>query len=153
MGIHPTIFGPYVWAAIHLICLGAPKHLDEHQKTAYKKFFMLLPSVIPCRNCGNHLQENLQHVPIDDFLNSNTDLFTWSVKLHNIVNLQLHKPQLSEIEAETFWSSGPHCDSLASSNGSSFETRTTLYYFLILCFGIIIGIISNKLYKKQSLKK
>jgi 5-methylcytosine-specific restriction endonuclease McrA len=56
MGIHPDIFGPYVWASIHLICLGAPSVLDSSQKAQYKTFFNLLPSILPCRNCGKHLE-------------------------------------------------------------------------------------------------
>jgi len=155
MGIHPIIFGPYVWGAIHLICLGAPAHLNEEQKTQYKKFFTLLPNILPCRNCGDHLKENLHHIPIDDFLDSNKALFIWSVKLHNIVNMQLHKPQMCEIDAEKFWSSAPQCSLTAHSGRSSYtyNFKDSLYYVLAIFIGIIIGIISNKLYRKQNLKK
>jgi hypothetical protein len=155
MGINPTVFGPYVWAAIHLICLGAPTHLNEHQKMSYKNFFTLLPNVLPCRSCGDHLHENLQNLPIDNHLNTSDELFTWSVKLHNLVNKQLKKQSISESDAKKFWSSGPQCliQTTGQSSYMSSNVTSNLYYIIILLIGIIIGGILNKLCFKQISKK
>ena len=141
MGIHPTVFGPYTWATIHLICLGAPKELDADHQQKYKTFFNLLPTVLPCKNCGKHLAENLQKLPIDDSLTTSSALFSWSVKLHNLVNSQLYKSQISEEDARKFWSSAPKC-TLSTTIGKSSYTWDILvvfYYLIAICIGIIIG--------------
>jgi hypothetical protein len=103
MGLVPNHWGPYTWATIHLICLGAPDVLDAAAQQHYRAFFNMLPHVIPCSVCSDHLKENLKTLPIDDHLASNTDLFKWSVNLHNLVNKQLKKPQVSIEEAERKW--------------------------------------------------
>jgi hypothetical protein len=141
MGIQPVVFGPYIWAAIHLICLGAPKELDSNLKQRYKAFFELLPTVLPCRNCGKHLEENLVKLPIDNYLNTSADLFTWSVKLHNLVNSQLNKKQISEDEARKFWSSAPKCTLVTTIGKSSYiwDVKVLLYYLIAIVIGIIIG--------------
>jgi hypothetical protein len=143
MGIHPDIFGPYVWASIHLICLGAPSVLDSSQKTQYKTFFNLLPSVLPCRNCGKHLEENLQHLPIDSSLNSSNDLFNWSVKLHNLVNLQLHKPQITEDDARNFWMSAPTCAINKTGGVSTYNDPSQKYTISLFILLFIIGTITG----------
>lgn len=103
MGLVPDHWGPYVWGAIHLICLGAPEKLDMSQQQAYKFFFEHLPFVLPCASCAKHLAENLQKVPINDYLSSRDLLFEWSVKLHNVVNVMLKKKEVSLEEAKTYW--------------------------------------------------
>ena len=103
MGIAPDSWGPYVWAAIHLVCIGAPDFLGPAEQMHYKQFFMTLPHVIPCSTCSDHLKENLQKLPIDQNLATNKDLFKWSVNLHNIVNSQLNKPQVTLADAEAKW--------------------------------------------------
>jgi hypothetical protein len=154
MGINPIVFGPYVWAAIHLICLGAPKTLDDDLKQKYKDFFMLLPAVLPCRKCGNHLAENLQQLPVYNSLNSADDLFAWSVNLHNLVNTQLGKPTLTEMDARKFWSSAPKCTITATAGQTSFKSDWTItYYILVIIIGIFIGYFANYLISKLRLKK
>jgi len=105
MGIMPNHWGPYVWGAIHLICLGAPSALTPSQQHVYQAFFELLPGVFPCASCAKHLAENLQKVPIADSLDSNSSLFAWSVRLHNVVNEQLGKPVVTLEQARRHWDS------------------------------------------------
>jgi len=144
MGINPTVFGPYIWAAIHLICLGAPKTLDNDLKQKYQEFFTLLPYVLPCRKCGNHLQENLHQVPINNSLNSSEELFIWSVHLHNLVNTQLGKSTITTEDARKFWSSAPKCSISTSLGKSSFSSDWSfLYYIVIGLLGILIGYMLN----------
>ena len=157
MGIHPHIFGPYIWAAIHLICLGAPKELDSTLQQKYKAFFELLPSVLPCRNCGKHLAENLQKLPIDNSLTNSSDLFLWSVKLHNLVNSQLNKKQISDDEARKFWSSAPKCTLVTTIGRSSYtwDIKIVFYYLIAICIGIIIGYFLKEMcsFSLRNLKK
>lgn len=88
-----------------MICLGAPGKLDAAQQQAYRTFFMQLPYVIPCATCAQHLQQNLTHLPVDDALSGSSALFEWSVKLHNLVNKQLGKPDMAVEDAKNKWGS------------------------------------------------
>jgi hypothetical protein len=103
MGILPKVFGPFMWATIHYICLAAPSNLSETDKNNYKNFFSILPAIMPCQACGIHLAENYNTLPINDFLSTNQDLFKWSVDLHNIVNRQLGKSEISVEDAKQTW--------------------------------------------------
>ena len=105
MGIEPTIWGPPTWAAIHLICLGAPENFKGSDQLSYKKFFDALPFVLPCEKCKQHLQQHLEKHTMDGALSGGRKtLFAWSVELHNIVNRSLNKPTMSVEEAMKIWS-------------------------------------------------
>lgn len=89
--INPEAFGPYYWAVIHLACLSGADGLQE--------FVDSLPGILPCPDCKEHLKENLKTLPFDS-----KDPFRWSVKLHNIVNKRLRKPQIPYEKAHDYWS-------------------------------------------------
>lgn len=91
--------GPTIWASIHILCFSAPGHIDENARVAYSLYLQSLADILPCQQCRIHFQTILKEHPIN-----NEDPFTWSVKLHNIVNEALGKPSISIIEAHKFWS-------------------------------------------------
>lgn len=99
MGICPTVFGPYFWSVIHMTALSAGKELPPDKAQAYLRFYESMPDVLPCAQCGKHLRENLVVLPPDS-----TDLFRWTVDLHNLVNSQLNKPEISYEKALRYWS-------------------------------------------------
>lgn len=103
MGLAPTAWGPHVWAAIHVICLGAPDRIDDVDREVYRNFFDRLSYVLPCYSCQVHLRENLEALPIPDSVRSARELFAWSVELHNRVNQQTRKPTVSVEWAEDHW--------------------------------------------------
>lgn len=99
MGICPTVFGPYFWSVIHMTSMSAGKDLTPDKARAYIQFFESMPEILPCAQCGKHLRENLTLLPPDT-----TDLFRWSVDLHNLVNSQLNKPEIPYEKALRYWS-------------------------------------------------
>ena len=123
MGISPDSWGPYVWAAIHLVCIGAPDVLGPAEQMHYKQFFMTLPDVIPCSTCSEHLRENLEKLPVDQSLALSKDMFKWSVDLHNLVNSQLNKPQVAMADAEAKWRK--ICDTKATVGPSATATASS----------------------------
>lgn len=101
--MEPTLWGPHVWAAIHVICLGAPEHFKGEQ-LSYQKFFDSLPYVLPCAKCKEHLLQHMEKNPMDAALaGGKTTLFAWSVQLHNAVNKSLGKPEMSVKDAHDHW--------------------------------------------------
>jgi hypothetical protein len=104
MGLTPTHWGPYFWGTIHITCLGAPDVFDDFDKQAYANFINTLPFVLPCGSCGKHFYETLQLEPVEPALTTKYALFEWSVKVHNIVNKRLGKPEKTLDESLTYWS-------------------------------------------------
>lgn len=99
MKICPTVFGPYFWSVVHMTALSAPDDLDPEKAQAYVRFFESLPDILPCAMCGRHLKENLETMPVDT-----SDLFRWTVDIHNLVNEQINKPEVSYEQALGYWS-------------------------------------------------
>lgn len=99
MKICPTVFGPYFWSVVHMTALSAPDDLDPEKAQAYVRFFESLPDILPCAMCGRHLKENLETMPVDT-----SDLFRWTVDIHNLVNEQINKPAVSYEQALGYWS-------------------------------------------------
>ena len=91
--MNPRIWGPSVWAAIHLIALGYPADPSEDEKAAYRAFFTALGPVLPCAACSAHYAQNLQELPLEPALQAGgAALFRWTVDLHNLVNAATGKP-------------------------------------------------------------
>lgn len=96
MGISPEIWGPNLWGTLHLMCLTGsitPEFVQEFAK------------VIPCPVCAGHFQALLITAPLPD-----TEQFEWSVRLHNIVNERLGKPQFTVEQARAHWTQAPQFD-------------------------------------------
>ena len=92
----PANWGPHLWKSIHYIALGFPVKPSAIDKANYKSFYMKLPDVLPCFSCAENYKRHLSEIPpIDEFLTSNTRLFEWTWRLHNIVNKELGKKRIS----------------------------------------------------------
>jgi len=101
--MEPTVWGPIVWTAIHLICFGANETLVVHEQESYQQFFNYLALIIPCASCRLHLKEHYKHIPLQKYLNGREKLFEWSVLIHNMVNESLGKPAWSLEKARDHW--------------------------------------------------
>jgi len=101
--MEPSTWGPHVWSAIHLICLGAPVQLPDAEQEHYQQFFNYLALVIPCTTCRQHLKENMGHIPIAKYLSGRDKLFEWSVLIHNRVNASLGEREWTLDEAKKHW--------------------------------------------------
>jgi hypothetical protein len=99
----PSIWGPHLWTSIHLIALGYPEEPSSLDKSNYKTFFTILGTVLPCSNCSQNYAKHFLELPIDSFLGNKKSLFTWTVQLHNIVNIQNDKPIWSIDDAYEYY--------------------------------------------------
>ena len=133
MGFVPDHWGPYVWAAIHIMCMGAPDKIPEGKRKSYAQFINSLPNILPCTVCGEHLRENLATFPVDDFLDSRQSLFEWSVRMHNIVNRHTGKQDVSFEDAFNHWKR--IC--LGEDKDCKYTNRT---YYMYVTFVIFVGI-------------
>ena len=127
MNICPTRFGPYFWTVIHMACLSAGKDLSDEKASALNDFVASLPGVLPCRQCGKHLKENLETLPFD-----REDPFRWSVDLHNLVNAQLNKPEIEYDKAFQYWSK--RC---LTTSGPSKQNWLILFLLVVIVFLVL----------------
>lgn len=145
----PTIWGKHMWTTIHFIALGFPQKPSDEQKTIFKSFFENLYKVLPCNSCSEHLKNTIMNeLPLyANNLSSNTELFKWTVELHNIVNKRLKKPQISFKEAENIYYQRDlfqeaMCPSEDFNSDQVFDTKL----YVSLLFICIISILTNVYY-------
>lgn len=103
MHLPPSTWGPFFWHTMHITALGYPAEPTYTHKKAAKEFFESLQVLIPCPICREHYAEHLQKMPISPHLDSRTDLFKWTVVVHNAVNKMLGKPEFSEQDSIQFY--------------------------------------------------
>lgn len=105
--LSPEIWGPSFWKTIHYVSLGYPDNPSNQDKKNYAHFYNSLDEVLPCLQCAINYKDHLKEHPLSaEFLKNPQTLFLWTVKLHNIVNRTLNKPQLLETEALEMYSGG-----------------------------------------------
>lgn len=80
---HPT------WKMIHYYA--SKFNRNNTYAISYKVFIHSLKYLLPCGKCRAHLTENLKNHPIEPYLTSPSDLFTWSYVLHQTVSSQTGK--------------------------------------------------------------
>jgi len=98
MHIPPETWGPFFWTTIHIAALGYPITPSHGHKKAAKGFFESLQFLIPCPICREHYTVHLQKYPITPHLDRRSDLFRWTLLLHNEVSKSINKPPFTEEE-------------------------------------------------------
>lgn len=92
-----------MWKTIHYVALAYPEKPTPEEKQDYKNFFVNLYKVIPCYGCAVNYQKNIEIVPIDDYLDNNLSLFKWTFIIHNMVNVETGKAEITFDEAMSFY--------------------------------------------------
>ena len=97
--IKPAIWGPHGWKFLHYVSLGYPNSPSYEDKSNYKQFYHSLQHVLPCEKCAMNYKQNLVKLPIDNHLESRDSLVKWVFDIHNLVNDELGKENVSYEEA------------------------------------------------------
>lgn len=95
MNIKPNIWGPCAWDFFYFTALSYPKLPSIDEKNKYKNFYIMAGSVIPCEKCRYNFKKHLSELPIDDYLDSSYNLFTWITKMENKVRKINNKKEIS----------------------------------------------------------
>ena len=95
------IWQPITWIVFHNIT----KNYKEEYNSYYITFFETFKTIIPCKICRTHYNENLskENMTIHGNINSN-NIFNWTIDLHNVVNKQNHKRQWTYERANDHYS-------------------------------------------------
>ena len=78
-------WGPFFWYFIHRIA-----SYKKNKVSDVKKFYYLLPFLIPCSECKIHTIEYYKKDNYSD-CESLEDLFRWSFRFHNLINIKNNK--------------------------------------------------------------
>lgn len=89
----------HMWAVIHMAALNFTKGVSGEMQ--YTRFYTSLVHTLKCPKCIHHYMKFINESP-PDF----SDLFGWTVKLHNSVNERIGKSILTREEAYDIWSKG-----------------------------------------------
>jgi hypothetical protein len=92
-------WGRPLWFVIHTFALHRTPQLSQDEKIKYKALMSSFQFILPCPICKEHIKENLLKLSFDDYLDTNTRLFEWTVILHNTVNKDNNKSIFSLREA------------------------------------------------------
>lgn len=84
-------WGPPGWKFLHSIAFNYPVKPTLEDKHAYKLFFTSMAFVLPCKYCRESYSNYIQHLPIDNYLDSRDSLAFWVYLIHNEVNNKLRK--------------------------------------------------------------
>jgi len=95
----PASWGPAMWRSLHCIAHHLPPKMSGDSQHTFKSLVETLPSLLPCKVCGQHLTQHLREDPITGHLDTRDHVEAWLVKLHNKVNAETGKPALSHEEA------------------------------------------------------
>tara|TARA_A100001015_G_scaffold224377_1_gene253005 strand:- start:2124 stop:2537 length:414 start_codon:yes stop_codon:yes gene_type:complete len=95
MTINTSTWGPSFWKTLHIICHHYPIQPNSVMKKKIYDFFHNLPVFIPDHEIGDKFSEILDQYPMKPYLDSRDALCKWIHFIHNRINIQLNKPQLS----------------------------------------------------------
>ena len=136
-------WGKYYWTTFHLTALGYPEHPTFQDKELYWNFYTNFGKILPCEKCKKHYAEHIKELPVDSALESRKELFAWTVRFHNVVNVSLGKPELTVDKSYKHYVSGAYA-----------EQQLDAEQWMLLTVGIILtGVISLLAWKYFHKKK
>ena len=98
MGFSPNYWGRQAWHFIHMVALSFPDEPTQEEKDRYYKFYESLGYTLPCETCSKHYREKFQKNPPN--MENSEKLFRWTVDIHNSVNADNGKKQISYEKAK-----------------------------------------------------
>ncbi len=133
MGLSPTIWGPQGWHFIHATAATFPNEPTKADKENYSVFFNDLGNILPCELCRENFKEKLKKLPPP--LTNSEEMFKWSVDIHNQVNRENNKPELTIEQAKKAFNNNV----LSPSNISGTSTMEKLNSLAVVLGGVGVG--------------
>ena len=85
-------WGPDGWKLLHSIVENYPDYPSINEKKIYSIFFNSIKHVLPCIYCRRSLNDYMNELPIEKYINSKINLCYWLYLIHNKVNDKLGVP-------------------------------------------------------------
>lgn len=128
-GITNSVWGPVYWKMFHYITLSYPINPTQMHIDKIKNFFCdIVPIILPCFKCRKHYQQNLELNPLtDEILEIKFKLVIWLLDMHNYVNKQLDKNEISYEDALVELFIPEYLKEKNDENNSHYEIKKDLY--------------------------
>jgi hypothetical protein len=138
-----NVWGPFAWRHLHFVALNYPENPSFKDIEMYKEFVELFGKTLPCYMCSQNFSRHLSVQPLtNDVLKNNISFFNWTVRLHNFVNKELGKIEITEERAYELY----------SKPGKRLSRNTIIMgYVWILLVMILLIVISIWIYKSSFL--
>ena len=150
IGMNPSVWGPVLWTTMHIVTLGYSPMPTEEEKAAAIQFFESLVFMIPCPICREHYKMHIEKYPVRNAVGSRDMLIYWVFSVHNEVNKQLKKKELT---VEEFIQ---HLQRLSAKERIQIPEPTPppdyslpIYGGTGLALGVIVGIAGYYFYQKH----
>ena len=135
----PDTWGPHGWKFIHYITLGYPNNPTKSDKIKYKNFFLSLTTVIPCILCRINYEKHLEEYPINnDVLKNKETLITWGIKMHNLVNIENNKKEVSTKQGIKMIKKNDDTCKIEKFESSTNKFTNIINYLPMIIFSIIL---------------
>lgn len=101
----PSIWGPRFWFVFHIATTVFPTKPSNHVSSAFFKFILSIPLLLPCVECRDHSMVFLtkNFATAKEAVQSRMGVFKFFVDFHNSVNERLGKKVMSLEEAMEFY--------------------------------------------------
>lgn len=95
IGMSPAVWGPIFWTTMHIASLGYSDTPTQEESLHAIQFYESLQNMIPCPICKEHYRLCLEKMPVRNAVASRKTLIRWVFNIHNNVNVQLGKKELT----------------------------------------------------------
>lgn len=89
------IWGSTAWIYLHLVSLNYPDNPNKKDIEDNKLFLEYFGKTLPCVKCQHNFTEHMGGFNLNTALESKTNYINFVWKLHNKVNKDLNKPEIS----------------------------------------------------------
>ena len=94
-GMTTKTWGPPGWFFLHSVAFGYPYRIDimnpkhKYKKHQYSTFYRYIGTVLPCKYCRESYMEFMRLHPVENHLDTRSQLCKWLYDIHNLVNDKL----------------------------------------------------------------
>ncbi len=134
----PLIWGPSAWSFIHFLTIAYPDKPTREDIENHKNFINLLPKILPCSICKNHIEKNLEDIDFELILSSKNSYMNFMWELHNKVNSLNKRPNIS---FNDFLSLYKNIIENGSFNPFILYKKNKIYYYSLLIVFIILSLL------------
>jgi hypothetical protein len=95
----PEIWGPHYWFFLHTTAESYPLNPNSVTKRKYYDLIQNMPLFIPNDDIGDKFSKMLDKYPVQPYLTSRESFVRWVHFIHNKINYELGKKEISLAEA------------------------------------------------------
>jgi hypothetical protein len=95
MQFDANIWGPHYWFFLHTVAESYPINPNDVTKRKYYDLINNMPLFIPDTDIGDKFSKMLDRYPVTPYLDNRDSFVRWTHFIHNKINVQLGKEELS----------------------------------------------------------